>query len=226
MSTKDGQNEAEQGFNDSELLDIMQEIESLEREFASSDEVAESEDLSIAADNVKKTSLQDEIDQELAASPEVAEADEIAEVEEQAGAEQEVAQASDSEEEQAAESFEEESFEELDQAEREMEEEQCASDNVVSMTPKAAPAPKYTSSTSHSSAPMSFSAEGSMNLNLEFTLGGSIASLHVQGDEGVTFQMEGVTLTLHPEHGAQVTMANGVKFSVPLSTPNAAKKAA
>ncbi len=202
MSTNDGQNGAEQGFNDSELLDIMQEIESLEREFASSDEEPKSgEDLSIAAEEVKKTNLQDEIDQELAASPEVSE--------------------------ESTES-EEDSFEELDQAEAEMEAEsaheseaEAQSNNVVSMTPKSTPAPS-----AHASAPMSFSAEGSMNLNLEFTLGDAIASLHVHGQEGVTFEMEGVTLTLHPEHGAQVTMANGVKFTVPLSSPNAAKKAA
>lgn len=209
MSTNDGQNGAEQGFNDSELLDIMQEIESLEREFASSDEEPKSgEDLSIAADEVKKTNLQDEIDQELAASPEVSE--ESTEPQED--------------------SIEEDSFEELDQAEAEMEAEsahesepEVEDNNVVSMTPKSVPAP---APSTHTSAPMSFSAEGSMNLNLEFTLGDAIASLHVHGQEGVTFEMEGVTLTLHPEHGAQVTMANGVKFTVPLSSPNAAKKAA
>lgn len=202
MSTNDGQNGAEQGFNDSELLDIMQEIESLEREFTSSGEDA---DLSITADEVKKTNLQNEIDQELAASPEAS-----VEVE----ASHEMVE-------------EEDSFEELDQAEREMEEESVAeSDNVVSMTPKAAPTPSAASHVTHSSAPMSFSAEGSMNLNLEFTLGDATATLQVHGDEGVTFEMEGVTLTLHPEHGAQVTMENGVKFSVPLKTPSAAKKAA
>jgi len=201
MSTKDGQNEAEQGFNDSELLDIMQEIESLEREFTSSDGETAPEELAIEADAVKKTDLQSKIDEELVAK---AKADQ------------------DSEQEQAS---ADEEFEELDQAEAEMEAESVVSDNVVTMTPKSASTAPH-KSTSTTNAPMSFSAEGSMNLSLEFNLGGAVATLHVNGEEGVTFEMDGVTLTLHPEEGCQVSMAQGVKFSVPLGAQTSAKKAA
>lgn len=192
MSTKNESNEAEQGFNDSELLDIMQEIESLEREFASTDQ-ADSEELAIAAQDVKKTSLQDAIDQEMSSNLETSDSSEV-----------------------------EESFEELDQAEMEMAQEASAPNNVVAFNHKPT---KAAVASTGAKAPMSFSAEGSMNLALEFDLGETKATLHVNGDQGVTFEMDGVTFTLHPTEGCQVSMTNGVKFSVPVGSASALKKA-
>lgn len=176
------EDKTEQGFNDSELLDIMQEIESLEREFASDDQAA-GENLAIAAHEVKKTSLQDEIDQEMNATSNV--------------------------------EVDEDNYEELDEAVAEE-----AHSNVVTLSPKAQKA-----TSTENAAPMSFSANGQMNLELQFALGNANATLHVNGDQGVTFEMDGVTLTLHPEEGCHVTMAHGVKFSVPLKTAEALKKA-
>lgn len=198
MSTKNDSNEAEQGFNDSELLDIMQEIESLEREFASTDQ-SDTEELAISAQDVKKTSLQDAIDQEIGNSLEASNADA-------------------SEESQVV----EENYEELDQAEMEMDQEVSAPDNVVAFNHKPT---KTVATSTGAKAPMSFSAEGSMNLALEFDLGETKATLHVNGDQGVTFEMDGVTFTLHPTEGCQVSMTNGVKFSVPVGSASALKKA-
>lgn len=58
----------EQGFNESELEDIMNEIENLEKEFV--DESSDSPDpasLKVAPEDVKKHDLQDEVDKEVEA---------------------------------------------------------------------------------------------------------------------------------------------------------------
>jgi hypothetical protein len=74
MTTKTNENEtADQGFNESELEDIMNEIESLEKEFTDVEEApsapiaasANPEALIISPKEVQKTSLQASIDEEL-----------------------------------------------------------------------------------------------------------------------------------------------------------------
>jgi hypothetical protein len=74
MTTKNNENEnADQGFNESELEDIMNEIESLEKEFTDVEDAPSAaivastnpEALVISPKEVQKTSLQASIDEEL-----------------------------------------------------------------------------------------------------------------------------------------------------------------
>jgi hypothetical protein len=78
----------EQGFNDSELMDIMAEIESLEKEFVGPDAKTTSTSLAIAQDEVATTNLQASIDDEIAMQKmmdetEMVAPEEIAEVKEE-----------------------------------------------------------------------------------------------------------------------------------------------
>jgi hypothetical protein len=197
----------DQNFNDAELQDIMNEIESLEKEFIEQ-EASETPSADTEMDNVQS---------------ELEEDSESIEHE----SEEATMEASDSED--APEEYEQDMSAASEEVTEEATEDPIHEEthNVVSMDEhRAAAQPTQT----HHEAPtgeMSFSGQGQMDFNMSFSLGDKEASLRVEkGKLKVT--VSGVELYLS-EHGCEVEMAGGVKFSVPLEgaqTNSAGKKAA
>jgi len=227
----------EQSFNDSELEDIMNEIENLEKEFVEDGEKSP-EDLIVTES--KQNQIQDEIDKEVQSiSGEMSvEAEIEAEAEETVMEEvtieepSEVEEVSMSEEtSDEVEELSEESFDEVaDELVAEMEVEEMEveemeveeiEDNVVEL-----PTAKDISAVDHG-ANMDFTASGSMDFNLNFKIGSETASLKVDGEEGLTVEMGGVNIQITESGGCTVTMDGGVSFNIPLTgASDAAKKKA
>lgn len=96
--------------------------------------------------------------------------------------------------------------------------ETAAEDNVVSIVQDETPAstPSPSSEGTYSGAPVEFSANGDMNLNMNFSVGESTATLMVSKEGGLSVQMDGVNLEI-TDQGCSVELAGGVKFTVPLT---------
>ncbi len=209
----DNDNTLEQNFNDAELQDIMNEIESLEKEFVEQEASEES-------------SAQAETDIVQAEEPETIEA--ASEEDMTHEAETEVEASEDFEETPELEASQED-FQEDDFQEEDFQEEAHAesdTDNVVSMEGHRTQASATSTSDSSSAGEMTFSGQGQMDFNMSFTLGEKQATLSVE-DGKLKVSVAGVELHLS-EEGCEVEMAGGVHFSVPLdsSTNSAGKKAA
>lgn len=86
--------------------------------------------------------------------------------------------------------------------------------NVVSMVTSSA---ATNDEGTYSGSPVEFTANGDMNLSMNFSIGNSTATLVVNKDSGLSVQMEGVNLEITDE-GCTVELAGGVKFTVPLTT--------
>ncbi|MCO4794094.1 MAG: hypothetical protein KC493_10295 [Bacteriovoracaceae bacterium] len=89
-------------------------------------------------------------------------------------------------------------------------------DNVVSIV-KEKPVTSQSDDGTFSGAPVEFTANGDMNLSMNFTVGESTATLMVSKERGLCVQMDGVNLEI-AEDGCTVELAGGVKFTVPLTT--------
>lgn len=177
-------------FNESELHDIMSEIEDLEKEFEA---------------EVVPMTLQEKIDAELAmeleeaASEAVAEASPMAEMEAEVEAEVEV-----------------ETFVEPVAEVVETKAQVLAFEKVAPVT-VAAPV--------NTSSGVSFAAHGQMNLNLDFMVGQETAKLTIDPVKGLTVTLSGVELCISEDSGCTVSMENGMKFNIPLtSSANSTKK--
>ena len=149
--------EDDKNFNESELQDIMSEIEDLEKEF----------------ETESTTTLQEEIDAEL----------------------------------------------EMELAESAVE---------IAVTPEAevlafekAPAAIISSPTKPS---VSFAAEGQMSLNLDFKVGTETAKLFIDPVKGLIVTLSGVELCINEDTGCTVSMENGTKFTIPLSSQDKSLK--
>jgi hypothetical protein len=227
----------EKGFNDDELADIMNEIESLEQEFASDDEVVKAQEPGIdeIAQSVAAMAAEEEYDetpQAEAPTEEIqveAEAEEIQSEEiqsEEIQAEAEVIEKApvvehNEVEPQIAQSVDSEMNEVLDELsemsvadvvpEKDL---QSYDDNIHHMKVDNE-ITEQESTMSHKKKPsktaktsMSFSVEGDMKLDLSFFIDGSEVQLHVT-DSGFEIELEG-----------------GAKFTLPVHGPNGANKAA
>ncbi len=171
-------------FNESELHDIMSEIEDLEKEFEAVD--------------VPMT-LQEKIEAELAMELEKATSPSSV----MSDVETEV-----------------EAFEEPVAAVVETKAQVLAFEKV---TPVATPTPVTTST--NSSSGVSFAAHGQMSLNLDFMVGQETAKLTIDPVKGLVVTMSGVELCISEDSGCTVSMENGMKFTIPLtSTANSTKK--
>lgn len=164
-------------FNESELHDIMSEIEDLEKEFEAVD--------------VPMT-LQEKIDAELAMELEEAEspASVMSDVE-----------------------TEVEAFEEPVAAVVETKAQVLAFEKI---TPVAMPTPVTTST--NSSSGVSFAAHGQMSLNLDFMVGQETAKLTIDPVKGLVVTLSGVELCISEDSGCTVSMENGMKFTIPLTS--------
>jgi len=228
----------DKGFNDDELADIMSEIESLEQEFASDDEVVKAQEPGLdevaqsVADMVAEEENEDQIEPELVEP--VAEAEEVqAEVEAQVEPviaehhEEEVSHEEPAAMEQAPvvahnesslDSGMNEVLEELTEmsvADIVLEKETESFDENIHHMKIENEDSNEESVMTHTNKPqktaktaMSFSVEGDMKLDLSFLIGGNEVQLHVT-EEGLEIELEG-----------------GAKFTLPVHGPNGAKQAA
>jgi hypothetical protein len=163
-------------FNESELHDIMSEIEDLEKEFEAVD--------------VPMT-LQEQIDAELAMGLEEA-TSEVSTVVETAPVVEVV----------------------------ETKAQVLAFEKVA---PVAVVTPTTTST--NTSSGVSFAAHGQMSLNLDFMVGQETAKLTVDPVKGLVVTLSGVELCISEDSGCTVSMENGMKFTIPLtSSANSTKK--
>jgi hypothetical protein len=229
----------EKSFNDDELQDIMDEIETLEKEFVEEPNAeAPQTDTNLALSEAKENSIQEAIDKEVAtigeeivseakieASEEIAQA----ELEEPLGDfEEEVSASSEVETEEVLVSAVEEAVSEApvesDQEIADVDDILAESDNVVELTPAAT----TTSSTSTQGSNMDFSAQGNMNLNLNFSIGEETGTLIVNEDQGLKVSVSGVEFHISEETGCVVEMPGGIKFEIPLTAASSSstKKAA
>lgn len=214
----------ETGFNESELQDIMNEIESLEKEFGSDAPVATQVDLAQTEDSLKiepvkviKTDLQKQIDDELL------EADQILD---------EMDMSVTSKEEVVAEVEDFSNDELADVVHTEMlvsdELESLENDNVISLAsaPVTSSKTSMASTTAKSGSPVSLACEGTMNLSMSFKLGEGEVKLYVDGDRAVSLTFAGVEVQMTEAGGCVVEMNNGVKFQIPLVSTNTKKNVA
>jgi hypothetical protein len=160
--------EIESNFNESELQDIMAEIESLEKEF----------EVETPAP-MKKAGLQAQIEREIETSMEVST--------------------------EKKEAFKETKKEILNE-------------------PKVLSFEKKSSMTNTKTSEISFEANGQMSLNLGFKIGEERATLSIDPVLGLIITMNGVELSISQEEGCKVTMENGVKFTIPLTSTESVPK--
>lgn len=166
--------EEDKSFNESELQDIMSEIEDLEKEFIQEE---------------APMSLQEKIEAELAMEMEMGAFDTPVEVEIAAEEVKPVAQ-------------------------------------VLSFEKPATPtpAPVATTTTTSAGSQVAFQAQGSMALNLDFKVGEESAKLTIDPVKGLIVTVSGVELCISEDSGCTVSMENGMKFTIPLSTSNNSHK--
>lgn len=92
--------------------------------------------------------------------------------------------------------------------------------NVLSLDKK-----QTTKSKMNDSAPeISFEAHGQMKLNLGFKIGEESAKLIINPENGLVITLSGVELCINDKDGCKVTMENGVKFTIPLTSSSADSK--
>ena len=171
---------ADKTFNESELLDIMNEIEILEKDSEGEDQKKE---LLSELENLEKDlkcedhkmNLQDEIDKELEMTM-------------------------------------------MNKGEVEAEPivpEMIVAPKVLKMEPEMTPVQE---SCNTKNSEISFQAHGQMNLNLAFKIGDQEANLVIDPVKGLMVTLSGVELCINSEEGCKVTMDNGVKFNIPLTS--------
>lgn len=66
---------------------------------------------------------------------------------------------------------------------------------------------------------VSFSAQGAMNLSLDFKIGEETAKLIIDPRQGLLVTLSGVELSINENTGCTLTMDNGMKFTIPLAFP-------
>lgn len=203
MSDKD--ESMEQSFNDAELQDIMNEIESLEKEFVEEEGTQAEQSETVEAQTEEPVAEQET---ETETVSETAEEPQAEEQQEEVQA-QEDSQQDDEDEDLSAEA---ETYEADTQEEP---------SNVVSMSTAKTEAPAASGSDGY----MQFSGQGDMDMQLNFQLGQETATVNIKGG-CLNVTLAGVQLELS-ENGCEVQMEGGVKFSVPLTGNSAqGKKAA
>jgi hypothetical protein len=176
--SEDISNDDDKNFNDSELQDIMSEIENLEKEFDSTED----------SDTESQMSLQEKIDAELAMELEA-----------------------------AGMSMSEDNIDDNEP------------ENVASVIKsQTIPFEKPVSSQIPKGSEVSFAAHGQMSFNLDFKVGSETAKLVVDPVKGLMISVAGVEFCINENSGCTVSMENGMKFTIPLSSQanNSVKKKA
>lgn len=198
--TAETDNEESQSFNEAELEDIMAEIDSLEGDFETTENVIEASavaDLTVDSSQTNKTDLQMEIEKEIAML--------------------------DSEMGTIVEEDHDEIPEEVQNAFI-PEVEEIETSTVLNFEKKTEIVPVVNNSTLNTKSEMSFTASGAMNLNLSFKIGNEEARLYIDEVKGLVVTLSGVELCLNETSGCSVTMENGVNFNIPLTSKESSSK--
>ncbi len=195
MSEENGN--SEKSFNDAELQDIMNEIESLEKEFVEEGGVEPTAEEPEASSEPQETETPAAQEAEPEAETETVQASEESDDSDEGEDKDLVSEAETYEEEQPQ-----------PQAEVEVE-----TDNVVAMPSQKVEKPAATAPTGEGY--MQFSGQGDMDMQLNFQLGSETATVNISGGS-LNVTLAGVELQL-TENGCEVNMEGGVKFSVPLT---------
>ncbi len=203
MSEKD--ENLEQSFNDAELQDIMNEIESLEKEFVEEEGTAQTKSVEAS-----------QVDEEAPAPEKDSDGDEIS-----AESDESLLQEAESLESEEVQAEAEEVQAEVEEETSPIAEVEEETNNVVAMPIAQTPA---TQPTSNGEGYMQFSGQGEMDMQLNFQLGSETATVNIK-DGGLTVTLAGVQLNLS-EDGCEVNMEGGVKFSVPLTGKQTQEKKA
>ncbi|MCK5073136.1 MAG: hypothetical protein KAQ98_06885 [Bacteriovoracaceae bacterium] len=197
---KSGQAGTDQNFNDSELEDIMSEIESLEKEFVEDGSEEHSEDLKVDSSEITENELQADVDQEMQEGAKETLREDVQFEEVQFEEVQEpTVEKSDPE---ATEVF-------VDDPVQEIQEEPTSTvvDNVVPIQKEQQKATHSVQSVSHDAqTEMNFSVSGQMNLKLNFTVGG-----------------QEIHLVVNEQEGFAIELGHGIRFSVPLDSAGTEK---
>ncbi len=230
MSDKITNDDLDQGFNDTELADIMSEIENLEKEFVDETPTAKVEELQIDVSEVstKKTDLQAEIDNEMESLLQGTHTVEEIVTPTIASVKTEETKLNPLEE--AIEAIEHEKakedvfltaatttaeVEEVKEVTTIIEEpivtpvaEEKVMDNVVALKNTKVETQEVKTAPVNQTQ-LDFSVAGQMNLKLNFTVGGQTIGLHVSETDGLVIEMMG-----------------GARFILPMGEIAAKKKAA
>lgn len=75
-----------------------------------------------------------------------------------------------------------------------------------------------------SSSPMKMSVDGTMSLDLSFSYQGTQARVSIDPVKGISVDFRGVTLTIDETNGCTMSMENGTKLSIPLTTSESKAK--
>jgi len=208
--------ESEEPLGDFEGEDLAQEVEA---ELAEVETVAEvMEDTIAEVEAEVAAEIAAEVEQEAVSEP-------IAEATEEVMAEATDEVVAEAVEEVVAETVEEpvaETVEEVEEVVAETIEEPVAAveevpDNVVAFKPTE-------SMTSEKGSAMNFSAQGNMNLNLNFSIGEETGNLIVNEDQGLKVSVSGVEFHISEEAGCVVKMPGGIKFEIPLTATETSSK--
>lgn len=229
MSDKITNDDLDQGFNDTELADIMSEIENLEKEFVDETPTAKVEELKMDVSEVstKKTDLQAEIDNEM---ENLLQGNHVEEVVIQTPAPVKAEETKLNPLEEAIEAIEHEKAEEdvfltaatttaevevVNEVTPIIEEpvvtpvaEEKVMDNVVALKNTKVETQEVKTAPVNQTQ-LDFSVAGQMNLKLNFTVGGQTIGLHVSEADGLVIEMMG-----------------GARFILPMGEIAAKKKAA
>jgi hypothetical protein len=93
------------------------------------------------------------------------------------------------------------------------------------VAPMVATSTHTVSTPASSSSGVSFQAQGQMSLNLDFMVGQESAKLVIDPVKGLVVTLSGVELCINEDSGCTVSMDNGMKFTIPLSSQvNSLKK--
>jgi len=208
----------EKGFNDDELADIMNEIESLEKEFSEetqsepvvaedpiAQEMAESAEEEPVAEMVEEA-----VEEPVAEMVEEAVEEPVAEMVEEAVEEPVAEMVEEAVEEPVAEVFQEPVAEVLAEV-AEMPVEKVVAQHEIfeeNVHPISAPSAVKAPATTGGHSSMSFTVEGDMKLDLNFNVSGKQVQLNIS------------------ENGFELELEGGMKFSIPLDDQSSHKKSA
>lgn len=205
-SVMSDEKETEQGFNESELQDIMSEIENLEEEFSSGDKAESLDDLKIdqSSENQLQKSIDSEVDSFMEKELESSLADELEELnslpevvsEEEPVVEEEIAP------------IIEESAPMAEESATVIEEPTPVVEEVVDQSVQAPSNITPINNMTSGETPDGF------GFKMNFMIGD--AHVHMDFKDGLVLTVSGVEVVINEQAGCSVELPGGIKFSVPL----------
>lgn len=205
-------NQNEQSFNEDELKDIMDEIESLEEDYGEVEQ-DDAQEVAAASDDDGDTEPVEEVQEVSSDEDEIVEEDEDDVVEQHAAAEDE--EEDGDEVEQILEEDDDDEDDDVDTVAQPGEEAVAVEqeNNVVELNQPEA----------HSvvnDSPVQLSAHGQMNLAMNFEFNGAQSKIVLENG-CVKINLPGVNVVFDEKTGCQISADNGMTFQLPLAVKKA-----